>query len=97
MNWYVGAYLGVDSSDAQTLYLAFNSFTYIMPMISGIVSDTFLGAQRTLYYSAIIYIAGLLVILVSTVINQELEVAGGIAQAPNTAGTALYAFTLSLY
>jgi len=90
INWYMGAYLGISSTDSQTIYMAFQSYTYIIPVLSGIVADTFLGAQKTLYIAGLIYVVGLIVILISTTINQRLVAAGGTAEAPDTAGVALY-------
>jgi len=90
MNWYVGAYLGIASTDAQTLYMAFQSYTYLVPLLSGIVADSFLGAQKTLYGAAIIYIIGLIILLISTIINQKLVTAGGTQEVAEPAGVALY-------
>lgn len=90
MNWYVGAYLGIGNTDAQTLYMAYQSFTYIMPILSGIVADTFLGPAKTLYFAGIVYVLGLLILLISTIINERLSVAGGTAENPNQAGVILY-------
>lgn len=54
--------LGIDQSVALSLVGAYGGFVYMMALVASFVGDRLLGAERTLYYSAILVMVGHIVL-----------------------------------
>ena len=50
--------LGIDQSTALSLVGAYGGFVFMMALVASFVGDRLLGAERTLYYSAILVMIG---------------------------------------
>ena len=50
--------LGIDKSTALSLVGAYGGFVYMMALVASFVGDRLLGAERTLFYSAILVMVG---------------------------------------
>ena len=50
--------LGIDETTALSLVGAYGGFVYMMALVASFVGDRILGAERTLFYSAILVMVG---------------------------------------
>ncbi|KAL3275456.1 hypothetical protein HHI36_020216 [Cryptolaemus montrouzieri] len=64
---YLVKILLFSQTDATVTYHAFTMMVYFFPLIGGIISDSYLGKFRTIFYVSIIYAAGSIILSTASI------------------------------
>lgn len=65
-----------DEDDSTTLFHAFNALCYFTPILGSIISDSFFGKFRTIFYISMVYAIGQIVLTVSAIGDSEEGIPG---------------------
>ena len=59
--------MGFTDSTATVLYHSFTSLCYFAPILGAILADSYLGKFKTIFYLAIVYVIGELVLTLGAI------------------------------
>ncbi|KAF4726207.1 hypothetical protein FOZ63_028645, partial [Perkinsus olseni] len=64
---FLKEYLGLEDAEANSYISTFTSIMFVTPLLSAVISDTILGAYRTILIWSFVYFSGLCLLVAATV------------------------------
>ena len=67
LSLFLNQVLGFSENDSTILYHAFTALCYFTPIFGAILADSFFGKFRTIFYIAIVYAIGQLILTLGAI------------------------------